>query len=102
MFERKPPHPGREALDELDRVLKAQPTKDDHALSEATRCLAQFREEMLARRDGGEQIDAERLSHLNAITAVVMAMHFPIGQPPWAELEKARGWLRELVKAEGA
>ena len=100
MFERKPPHPGREALDEIGRALAAKPATDGQALSAATRCLAQFREELLAERRAGRPVEGERLAHLNAVIAVVMAMHFPIGQPPWKELEKAQGWLRDLLRAD--
>jgi hypothetical protein len=28
-----------------------------------------------------------------------MAMHFPIGQAPWTEYEKACNWLEEIVRA---
>ena len=52
-----------------------------------------------ARRTAGSADgEHERLARLNAIISVVMGMHFPIGNAPWGELEKAHGWLRDLVE----
>ena len=98
------PHPGRRSLQHLARILEQKPTKDDHELSALTRCLAPFREELIAmnRREAPSQEARECLMHLNAIVSVVMAMHFPIGQPPWEELAKAQAWLETLVaRVEG-
>lgn len=94
------PHPGRKALQHLARVLEQKPTKDDHELSLLTQCLAPFREELIARNrsDAPSHEARECLMHLNAIVSVVMAMHFPIGQPPWEEFAKAQGWLSRLVE----
>ena len=91
------PHPGREALVHIKRVLDQRPRKNDNELTFATQCLARFREELLSERRAGRVIDRDRLSHLNAVISVVMAMHFPIGNPPWEEFEKTQGWLRDLV-----
>ena len=93
------PHPGRDALCFVSRVIEQQPKKDDHALSFATRSLAAFREELILsqRCETATDADRERLARLNAIIAVVMGMHFPLGHPPWEEFKKARGWLEALV-----
>ena len=92
-------HPGRAALAHSARVLAGRPHKDDDELTYATQCLAAFRKELIAAqaRDDADDADVERLSHLNAIISVVMAMHFPIGGPPWDEFEKAQAWLQTLV-----
>lgn len=94
------PHPGQKALQHLARVLEQKPTKDDHELSLLTQCLAPFREELIERnrREAASHDARECLMHLNAIVSVVMAMHFPVGQPPWGEFEKAQGWLETLVQ----
>ncbi len=94
------PHPGRKALGHVARVLEQKPTKDDHELSLITQCLAPFRAELIERSKGKAPSHEARecLAHLNGIVSVVMAMHFPIGQPPWEELEKAKGWLEALVE----
>ncbi len=93
-------HPGHQALAHATRVLDQRPRKDDIELTLATQCLARFREELLAAQRAGPASDQKRdcLSRLNAIIAVVMAMHFPIGNPPWDEFEKTQGWLRALVE----
>ena len=94
------PRPGHRALAHLDRVLDQRPKKDDHELTHATRCLAEFRESLIRTRgaEGASDDDHKRLARLNAIISVVMGMHFPIGNAPWGELEKAYGWLKDLVE----
>ena len=94
------PHPGRKALQHVARVLEQKPKKDDHELSRLTQCLAPFRAELIERSKGNPATHESRecLSHLNAVVGVVLAMHFPIGQPPWEEFEKAQGWLETLVE----
>ncbi len=90
---------GEAALREIAAVLSRRPEKDDHALARASECLARFREDLIARRraDEASQSDMERLGRLNAVISVVLGMHFPLGTPPWGELEKARVWLADLV-----
>ena len=94
------PDPGRKALVHLQRVLDQRPSKDDHELTAATQCLAAFRKELIAEAHGSmpTRPGNDCLSRLNAIISVVMAMHFPIGNPPWDEFEKIQGWLTDLVK----
>ncbi len=83
----------------IARVLEQRPFKDDHEISRATRCLAAFREALIhvQRTHESTGADRERLARLNAIVSVVMAMHFPVGDAPWGEFEKARTWLEGLV-----
>jgi hypothetical protein len=88
---------GRKALETLDKVLAQRPEKDDHALSDATAQLCLFRDALIEAAGPGGAEARERLSHANAILSVVAAMHFPLGKPPWEELEKARGWLADLL-----
>ena len=99
MSEGQETHPGRKALAHAQRVLEKRPHKDDHELTSLTQCLAGFREELLVayRREGATPNDGDRLSRINAIISVVMAMHFPIGNPPWGEFEKTQGWMNDLV-----
>ena len=98
------PHPGRKSLQHLARVLEQKSRKDDHELSALTLCLAAFREELIQQNRGEAPSHEKRecLMHLNAIVSVVMGMHFPIGNPPWAEFEKTERWLEDLVtRVEG-
>ena len=93
-------HPGRKALAHTRRVLEQRPHKDDAELTLATQSLAVFRKELLdrQRRTVATAEDRDRLSRLNAIISVVMAMHFPIGNPQWGEFEKTQVWLTDLVE----
>ena len=93
-------HPGLKAMQHVARILEQRPKKDDHELSYLTRCLGDFRAELIDKRNGHSATpeDRTRLSHLNAIVSVAMAMHFPIGNPPWDEFEKTQKWLKTLVE----
>ncbi len=91
---------GREALSKLDSVLAKRPKKDDQALSDATSLLCVYRDTLIAAARRGGTDARERLSHLNAILSVVAGMRYPLGEAPWDELRKARGWLAELLAKE--
>ena len=92
-------HPGKKALQHIAEVLNGRPEKNDGALAMANRCLAAFREELIERVRHAHACDGDRekLGRLNAIISLVMGMHFPLGNPPWGEFEKAEVWLRDLV-----
>ena len=92
---------GRRALSALDTVLARKPKRDDDTLSEATAELTKFLDAIISeRRGGGIRSTEERqhLAHLNAVLSVVLGVHFPLGETPWDELQRARGWLSDLVK----
>ena len=90
---------GRDALALIDKVLACKPDKDDGNLSEATEQLCLFRDHLIAaqRRPDHAHEDSRRLTRVNAIISVVLAVHFPLGEIPWDELEKARSWLADLT-----
>ena len=91
--------PGAKALRELDKVLAAKPRQDGEAFSAATKAISALREEVIA--DLGRDGSAARrktLSHLNAVLSVVLGGHYPLGEVPWDELEKAKGWLEQIVR----
>ena len=94
-------HPGRAALAEIDRILAARPARDGHALTAAVQGLAGFRDDAIARhrRDGGPRW-RPTLERVNAVISVVIAAEFPIGEVPWGDLEKARGWLADILRDE--
>jgi HPt (histidine-containing phosphotransfer) domain-containing protein len=87
------------ALAELDKALAMNPEVDGHVFSTAAHFLGLQRDAMAARqREAGASPDSRRkLEHINAVISVVLGVHFPLGTVPWAELEKARGWLAELT-----
>jgi hypothetical protein len=91
---------GERALALIDQVLKTRPEKDDAALAACARELCVYRDALILRqRAVSTDSDArQRLSHVNAVLAVVLAVHFPIDAVPWDELEKARTWLADLVQ----
>ena len=93
--------PGQQALDALDRALAGRPHKDDHAFAAAMDHLCVMRDRMTAQlRTGGSPPETRRrLEHLNSVLTVVLGGYFPLGQIPWDEVEKARGWLRDLLPA---
>jgi hypothetical protein len=88
---------GREGLRRIDEALSGKPKKDSGALTEATRMLCLYRDSLIEASRSGRPQDRERLSHINAIVSVVAGVQFPLGEPPWEELEKARGWLSDLL-----
>ncbi|MBV8681642.1 MAG: hypothetical protein JO111_02125 [Caulobacteraceae bacterium] len=90
---------GREGLACIDQALAARPKKDGHVLTQATAALCLYREELIARGRRGGAEDRRRLEHCNAVLSIVAAVHFPLGNAPWEELERARGWLSELLEA---
>ncbi len=83
--------PGAAALDKLDRVLAGKPKADGQLLSEVAQSLAVYRNQLAARAD------RHSLDHVNAVMSIVLAAHFPLGPVPWDEVEKARGWLADMV-----
>lgn len=87
------------ALAELDKALAAKPHVEGHTLSAAASELSLLRDRLAARqREIGPSPDSRRrLEHVNAVISVVLAGHFPLGNVPWAELEKARLWLAALA-----
>jgi hypothetical protein len=91
------------ALAELDKALAMKPEVDGHVFSAAARFLSLQRDTMAARqRNSGATPDSRRkLEHVNAVISVILGAHFPLGSVPWAELEKARGWLAELADQSG-
>jgi hypothetical protein len=90
---------GCQALDHLDKALAERPQKNGHELSAALRCLAEFRDHLVAarRRDVGGAADS-LIEPVNAVISSVLAAQFPLGDIPWEELEKARAWLADAVE----
>jgi hypothetical protein len=93
---------GRKALAALDTVLARKPERDDDTLTDATMELTKFRDAIIAEQRGGgirSADERQHLAHLNSVLSVVLGVHFPLGETPWDELRKARGWLADLVAA---
>ena len=90
------------ALDCLDRALRDKPEVDGHVFSEAAMALSQLRNELAdrQRRDGATPDSRRQLEHVNAVISVVLGAHFPLGNVPWPEVEKARSWLADLAGAD--
>jgi hypothetical protein len=88
---------GAAALRGLDLILAARPRTDGAVLTEATQRLCRFRKGLIDEGVPSSAAARDRLSRLNAILSVVAGVHFPLGGVPWNELEKARGWLADLL-----
>ncbi len=93
---------GGRALAVIDDVLAKRPDKDDAAFADCARHLCVYRDALILRqRAEPTSADARRrLAHVNAVMAVVLAVHFPIDAVPWDELVKARAWLAEVWAAD--
>ena len=91
--------PGQQALDALDKALAGRPHKDDPAFAAALDNLCIVRDDMLRRfhAEGAVPDARRRLEHVNSVLTVVLAGYFPLGPIPWDEVEKARGWLQDLM-----
>jgi len=88
---------GQKALAALERALAHKPRRVGEAFTETTEHLCRMRDLLIAERRalGG---DDRRLERLNAVISSALAGHFPLGDTPWPEVEKARDELRALVE----
>jgi hypothetical protein len=88
-----------DALAALDEAIGDAPKRNGHAFSRAATSLGVFREELIARYglEGAE--NRQRLSRLNSILSLVLAGHFPLNEPPWEDIKKARAWLSEMTES---
>jgi hypothetical protein len=94
---------GREALEQIRKVLAERPKRDGHALTAAVQALTEYRDHYVERhrREGGSRYRAT-LERINAVVSVVLGAEFPLGEVPWGELEKARDWLNDILRDEAA
>ena len=92
--------PGEVALEALSAILAREPVPDQDLLSKATHWLSLYRDSLIATyRPGPAPAEMRtRLGHVNAVISLVMAGHFPLGELPWGELHKARGWLEQAIE----
>ena len=102
------PDPGRRALEALDRVLGEKPdggtTKRgrEHLgedFSETTRLLCGWRDILIQaqRREGPTPASRGHLQDINSVLSTVLGGHFPLGDIPWPQVEKARDVLAGLL-----
>ena len=87
---------GSKALEALDRALAHRPKRDGEAFSETTEHLCRMRDLLIAHCRAGAALQ-DKLGRLNAVISSSLAGHFPLGNTPWPEIEKARDQLRRLV-----
>jgi len=84
------------ALASMDKAIAAAPERDGYAFSDAVIQLSAVRDEVAARDGRGTPELRQRLTTINAVLSMILAGHFPLGDPPWDEIKKARGWLADL------
>jgi hypothetical protein len=87
---------GAKALEALDRALAHRPKRDGEAFSETTEHLCRMRDLLIGHCRAGAGLQ-DQLDRLNAVISSSLAGHFPLGNTPWPEVEKARDALRSLV-----
>ena len=75
---------------------RSKPKRDGEAFAATTEHLCRMRDLLIAHCRAGAD-DHARLGQLNAIISSALAGHFPLGNTPWPEVEKARDALRNLV-----
>jgi hypothetical protein len=86
------------ALAAFDRLLRKRPDNVGHDFSETTRCLAAYRDELIAVwRTTLAEDDRQRMAAVNAVLSVVLGGHFPLGPVPWGLIEAGRAQLATLV-----
>jgi hypothetical protein len=92
-------YPGHIALRAINDVVAQKPHKDDSRLSTATECLCVFRDHVIDGNRARPAVHrvAGRLARLNSVLSVVLGCQFPLGDVSWQELERARGWLADLI-----
>ncbi len=102
------PDPGRRALECLDRVLVEKPTADTtraerrdlgHDFSETTRFMCGYRDILIRaqRAAGVTPASQARLQEVNSVLSTVLGGHFPLGDVPWAQVERARDAFAALL-----
>lgn len=103
--------PGQRALEVLDRVLAEKPndgtTQEERKtlgddFSETTRLICGYRDILIhaQRKAGATTRSRNRLQRINSVLSTVLGGHFPLGDVPWQQVERARDELAALV-AEG-
>lgn len=102
------PDPGRRALEAFDRVLAEKPEDDTPRaarkqlgddFSEATRLICGFRDILIQaqRKAGATPASQARLQEVNSVLSTVLAGHFPLGDIPWAHVQKGRDAFARLL-----
>ena len=95
-----PDDQAREALASLDKAIAHKPRKDDADFAAALEHLCKLRDLLLAEVRQGKASHL-RLGQVNSLISVVLAGHFPLGNVPWAEVERARGVLAGMTLGPG-
>ena len=80
----------------LSKALAAAPARDGASLSEAVILLSAVRDDVSARHGRRTPESRAQLARLNGVLSTILAVHFPLGDPPWQELRNAQSWLRDL------
>jgi hypothetical protein len=88
----------------LERAMSARPHLDGHALTEATTCVCQYRDDLrkAVRSDPGDSGGRDRLAAANLAVTLLMAGHYPLGETPWAQMEQLGGLLDRMAAREAA
>ena len=87
------------AVELLDKLLAERPEKPGSEFSEATRCLTEYRDELIGQYRAGT-LPRARLDVINAVLSIVVSAHFPLGPVPWEKLQMARRQLASWKRVD--
>lgn len=82
----------RDAVGQLDYLLRNHPVEIAEQLSDAVRCVVALRDSMFERRDraGGTLEQDSQLQRVNAVISAIVAGEFPLMGIRWKRIEGAR------------
>ena len=86
---------GLEALDEL--LATQSPTQKD-LIAEATRCVARYRDALIAERRRGRDSSEDKLGQVNALLSELVAAEFPLVGVRRKRIEAARDAYRKMIQ----
>ena len=83
------------AVAALDRAISARPRVDGQAFTDATKAACAYRDALrhAVRETPGDVGARDRLKAANLAVTLLLAGHFPLGEPPWALIEDLRAHL---------
>ena len=86
----------RNGLEALEELLARQSPPEKDLIAEATRCVARYRDELIAKRRQAHEPPQERLGEVNALLSELVAAEFPLVGVRRKRIEAARDAYRKM------